>query len=381
MPFSRPTLTGLRNQAVQDVTTSGVPGLDGLLRNAVLRVLAWVMAGLAYSVYGYVDWVARMSVPFTAEDEYLAAWAALINVFQKDSTAATGAARWINNAPGTPLLVGAALTRQDGTPYTVTSDAVVAADGSVQVTIEAAVNGAATNCDPNTPINLDNPPPGINSGGLTVGYTEGGADQELQDAFRTRMLFKYAQPPQGGAQSDYIEWASEVPGITRAWAYGGWQGAGTVGVFIMLDQAQAANDGFPQGTDGVATDETRVVPIATGDQLTVANHIFPVQPVTALVFVVAPVPFPIDVTLTALFPNTPEIQASIIDSIGDMLLQISEPGGVVFPSQLYEAIQATPGVDHFTMSTPAAVVQAPGGALPVMGNLIAPPVPSARATL
>ena len=31
------------------------------------------------------------------------------------------------------------------------------------------------------------------------------------------MLFKYAQPPQGGAASDYIEWTLEVPGCTRAW--------------------------------------------------------------------------------------------------------------------------------------------------------------------
>ena len=69
MPFARPTLTALRNAAIQDITTSGIPGLDGLLRNAVLRVLAWCMSGLAYSVYGYLDWIARESVPFTATDE------------------------------------------------------------------------------------------------------------------------------------------------------------------------------------------------------------------------------------------------------------------------------------------------------------------------
>src|SRR5690349_6988912 len=85
MPFARPTLTALRNQSLQDITTSGVPGLDGLLRNAVLRVLAWVMAGLAYSEYGYLDWIARQSVPFTAADEFLEAWAALIGVYRKDA--------------------------------------------------------------------------------------------------------------------------------------------------------------------------------------------------------------------------------------------------------------------------------------------------------
>ena len=61
---------------VGDIGASGVPGLDGLLRNAVLRVLAMVMAGLAYGVYGFIDWISREAVPFTATDEYLEAWAA-----------------------------------------------------------------------------------------------------------------------------------------------------------------------------------------------------------------------------------------------------------------------------------------------------------------
>src|SRR5215831_18889519 len=116
MPFQRPTLTGLRNLAIQDITTSGVPGLDGLLRNAVLRVLGWCMAGLAYSVYGYVDWVARMGVPFTAEDEWLHAWAALVGIYPKAATAAVGQAQFAGTT-GRILPLGTALRRQDGVPY------------------------------------------------------------------------------------------------------------------------------------------------------------------------------------------------------------------------------------------------------------------------
>ena len=115
-PFSRPTLTALRNQAIEDITSSGVPGLDGLLRNAVLRVLAWCMSGLAYSVYGYIDWVARQSVPFTATDEFLYAWAALVGIYQKDSSPASGFAQFAGTA-GVFLPLGTALTRQDAVPY------------------------------------------------------------------------------------------------------------------------------------------------------------------------------------------------------------------------------------------------------------------------
>src|SRR3954471_13872386 len=132
MPFARPPLTTLRNQAVQDITTSGVPGLTGLLRKAVLRVLAWCMAGLAYSVYGYADWIARMGVPFTAEDEFLLAWAALVGIYPKPATAASGSAQFTGN----PTLItpsGPVLERQDETPYVTTADGTIDATGHATV--------------------------------------------------------------------------------------------------------------------------------------------------------------------------------------------------------------------------------------------------------
>jgi uncharacterized phage protein gp47/JayE len=340
-----------------------------LLRNAVLRVLAWCMAGLAYSVYGYADWIARMGVPFTAEDEFLAAWAALIGVYAKDATAARGHARFTGNAGSDiPLPLHTPLRRQDGVPYETTTESRVDAGGNVVVAIEALERGAHTNCDPDTPISIAQPVPGINSGGVTVGDTVGGADQEIQDELRSRMLARYRRPPQGGSEADYVQWALEVPGVTRAWVWGLGSGPGTVIVYPMLDIAQAAHGGFPQGTDGVSTHETRA-PSATGDQAVVADHIWAVQPVTALVYVVAAHPFPVDVTLLALDPDTEEIRAAIIASLEDMFLAVGEVGGLVYPSELYEAILATPGVGRFTMSEPALPVETPTDALPVMGVL------------
>lgn len=369
MPFARPTLTALRNAAIQDVTTSGVPGLDGLLRNAVLRVLAWVMSGLAYSVYGYIDWVSREAVPFTATDEFLEAWAALIGVYRKDSTPATGFAKFTGTT-GRTVTIGATLTRVDGTPYTVTSEGTADTFGDVTVGMVAAVNGAATDCDDGTPISLDPPIAGINSGGVTVGPTTGGSDQESQDELRTRMLFKYASPPQGGAASDYIEWTLEVPGVTRAWIEPQGQGPGSVVVYPMFDLVNADNGGFPLGTDGGATLETRLTP-ATGDQLAVADYIWPLRPVTALVYVAAPDPLPINVTLAALDPATVEIEAQITASLNDMFLAVGEVAGTIYPSQLYEAISLTPGVIHFVMTAPIAAVTASEGQLPVLGTLTA----------
>lgn len=372
MPFPRPSLTALRNTAIQDITTSGVPGLTGLLRNAVLRVLAWVMAGLAYSVYGYADWIARMGTPFTAADEYLYAWAGLIGIYPEPATAATGTASFSGNA-GVAMLNGTPLARQDGTTYQTTADAVTDASGIITVPIIATVVGAYTNCAAGTPIGISTPIAGINGNG-TTGIVTGGADAETNDALRTRMLFKYREPPQGGANADYIEWAREVPGCTRAWVVPWGYGPGSVVVFPMFDDTESAYGGFPQGTDGCASEESRG-PTATGDQLLVAEHIWPVQPVTSLVYVAAPQPFPVDVTLEALEPNTADMQSQIVAALNDAFLIIGEINGIVWPSDLYEAILAVPGIEHFTMSVPAEGFQAPPGTLPMLGTFTAPPFP------
>ena len=48
MPYARPTLTQLRQQAVQDVVNGGIPGVVALLRFSVLYVLCMVLGGLAW---------------------------------------------------------------------------------------------------------------------------------------------------------------------------------------------------------------------------------------------------------------------------------------------------------------------------------------------
>ena len=105
------------------------------------------------------------------------------------------------------------------------------------------------------------------------------------------MLESYGAPPHGGNSSDYVTWALEVPGVTRAWVPPVPLIPGAVTVFFMMDVSEAAHGGFPQGTNGVASLETRDI-AATGDQLAVANSIYPLRPVTPIVYAVAPTAAP-----------------------------------------------------------------------------------------
>ena len=364
MPFARPTLTELQQTAIQDITTSGVPGLTGLLRTAVLRVLAWCMAGLAYSVYGYADWIARMGVPFTAEDEFLYAWSALVGVYPKAATSATGTAVF-SGTKGRLLPNGTSLTRQDGTPYVTTADATIV-HGKLTVPIAATIQGAVTDDPGGTQISIATPITGINSAGVTELLT-GGADAETQDQLRTRMLIRYRSPPQGGDSEDYVEWALQVPGVTRAWCTGPALGPGTVSVFFMMD---GQGDGFPNGHNGVSPQETRPsMGVATGDQQIVADYIYPLQPVAAMVYCIAPSPPSIDVTLEDLSPNDDATQDAIVQALSDMMLVEGSPGCTLYPSQFYEAILAVPGINRFNMTDPSEPVELVQGYLPVMGAL------------
>lgn len=367
MPFLRPTLTQLRTQALQDVQASPL-GISGLLRFSAFKVLSWVQAGLAHLHYGYLDWIARQAVPFTCTDEFLEGWAALVGITREAAAAAAGSATFAGTA-GALVPSGTALRRGDGAGYVTTSDLTLGSAGAGVAPILAQAPGALGNMDAGTPLALAAPIPGVRGAVTASGPATGGADMEADAALRTRMLYRYREPPQGGAAPDYVEWAEAVPGVTRAWCRPNGAGAGTVVVYAMLDEAEAAHGGFPQGTDGVAAAETRDAP-ATGDQLTIADAIYPLRPVTALVYVCAPVAWPVNVTIANLAISSAAIQALISQALAQVLLQLGDPeGGALYQSDLEAAIEAVPGVQRFTLAAPVGPLLPPVGSLPVLGTV------------
>jgi uncharacterized phage protein gp47/JayE len=231
--------------------------------------------------------------------------------------------------------------------------------------------GAAGNNLAGVSFALAAPIDGIQANGTATTPFTGGADVEGNEEFRMRVLAAYQQPASGGNEADYIRWALAVPGVTRAWVARNGFGTGTVVVYIMLDDANAAEEGFPQGTDGVAADEPRGV-AATGDQLTVADAIYPQQPVTALVYVVSPLADEIDFTITGLTHASTATRAQIAAAISDVFFRSGTPGGTIALSDINSAIGAISGTSGFVITSPAANIQCGTGALPVLGNVTYP---------
>ncbi|HWK48343.1 MAG TPA: baseplate J/gp47 family protein, partial [Steroidobacter sp.] len=179
MPFQRKTLSILISEVAADIN-SALQGADATLRHTVLKVVGKVQAGMSNLQMGYLDWIAKQSVPFTAEDEYLEGWAALKKVYRKAATPAQLTAAFAG-VTGTVLNVGTQVVRSDGAAYMTGATATVDGTGLLSVTIVATVAGAAGNADPGTTVALGAAVSGLQSSGTITGTVASGSDIEDND--------------------------------------------------------------------------------------------------------------------------------------------------------------------------------------------------------
>ncbi|WP_154914366.1 baseplate J/gp47 family protein, partial [Pseudomonas fluorescens] len=324
--------------------TSGLPTADGLLRFSNLQITGKAVAGLAHLNYGYLDWIAKQGVPYTASGEYLEAWAAMKKVYRKTATAALGEVTFRGTA-GVIVNNGTQIVRSDSVTFTVLQTATVTPGGTLIVHVQADTTGEASNTPVGSLMTLGAAIDGVQSSGAVSAAITGGADQENDESLFNRMLDAYQSTPNGGSQSDYPTWAKDVPGVTRAWCAPNGFGTGSVVVYIMIDDANAEQGGFPQGTDGISAKDNRVTSgnLAAGNQLIVANSMFDQQPVTAMVYVCSPIAAPVNFTITGLSAASTATRAAIATAIAQVFFEQGAPladGSFIGLSDIDSAIAA-----------------------------------------
>lgn len=385
MPFSRPTLSELRNQVLADINAT-LDGANALLRKAVLRVLGVAQAGLAHLHFGYIDWISKQAVPWTATDEYLAGWGAMKNVFRKDAVAAVLRAQFAGN-PGIVISAGVEVKRPDGIAYAVDATQEIGSDGKAVVVLRAAVAGADGNCPSGTPVTLSSTITGVQSTGTILAAVSTGVDMESQDAYSERVIAAYQETPHGGKEGDYVGWALAVAGVSRAWCSPNGMGAGTVVVRFMMDTSQTQHGGFPQGSNGVSQhdmgpDGLPRAAVATGDQLMLADALIGQQPVTALVFACAPVNNSLQFKLSGLSGASSATRNAIVAALADVLFRTGDArGGTINRNDIEGAINSVSGASGWLLVEIAGTVDGtvtvyPGnvtneiGQLPTLGGVI-----------
>lgn len=349
MPFQRPTLTALIERILADLS-SRMLGTDGaVLRRSVLGVLGRAEAGASHELHGHLDWIADQVIIDTAEAEYLERWANVWGVRRKAAEFAIGSVTF-TGFDGAVIPSGTLLQRQDGLQVATTAEVTIPAGGTVVVDVQAQTAGATGNTAAGVSLTLLQPIAGVqNSAPIAGDGLSNGSDTEDDDGLRTRLLARIQAPPSGGSAADYVQWALEVPGVTRAWCSPQEMGAGTVTVRFVRD------------------DDTSIIP-DTAEVDAVYDHIEALRPVTAELFVVAPIAKAIDMTI-ALKPNSAEVQGAVLAELADLLRREAEPGGTILLSHMREAVSIAPGETDHAITVPTADFACDNGEIAVLGTI------------
>ena len=112
--------------------------------------------------------------------------------------------------------------------------------------------------------------------------------------------------------------------------------------------------------------------VATGDQLAVADSISTVQPVTALVYAMAPVAQPQNLTLSGLSGASDATKAAISLAINAVFLEYGQVTGgesIVDLSDIEDAINAVPNTKGFVITSPTGNIVVSAGSLPTLGTV------------
>ena len=354
MAFNRPTLTEIIARVLADLS-SRILGVDGaVLRNSVLGILGRALAGAAHELYGRLGYLARQIIIDTADAEYLERWASVWGLRRKAADFAVGSVTF-TGTNGTVIPSGTRTRRQDGAVFETTAEAAIVIT-SATVAVRAIEAGAGSNTDAAVAVQLLQPVAGIQSTAVVAaGGITAGADQESDDSLRARLLDRIRQPPHGGAAFDYTKWALEVPGVTRAWVSPLEMGPGTVTVRFV-------RDGDPSN-----------IPDA-GEVAAVLAYIEERRPVTAEVYVVAPIAAPLNFDIQ-ISPDTAAIRAAIQAELEDLLAREAEPGGTILISRIREAISIAPGEFDNVLVAPVANVTHAAGEIAVPGSFTFSAIP------
>lgn len=324
--YARPTLEQLRARVIGDI--SGRTDGSAYIRAASERVLAMTQAGVGHGLHGHLEWNVEQISPVTCDIDGLVRWGAVLKNSEGEPlsrNAATAATRYATfTGTGTTALPSTtALVDASGAGWTVTTGGNISG-GTVEVLCTADDAGAAGNLDTGATLSLVSPISGIDTDG-TVAATEAtdGSDIEDPEDYRERILDNLRDPPSGGGPGDYVKWAKEVAGVTRAWEFGNRNGIGTVSLAF-------ARDGDPS-------------PIpSSGEIAAVQAYVDARKPLDMFAFyATAPIEKAVNLTI-ALVPDTAEVRAAVEAELAelfkDTVIETALP-----QSQIDEAISTAEG--------------------------------------
>lgn len=225
------------------------------------------------------------------------------------------------------------LVSADGVIFEVQEDAMIGADGEVEVLVESQSEGSVGNVGANTIVNFPVSVAGLNSV-TNIKAASNGYDDETDNELRARYYRHIRIPATSGNIHHYLSWAREVVGVGDAKVIPLWDGDNTVKV-IIID-----NNQLPADEDLVEKVQNYIDPGITGKGEGEA-------PIGAFCTVVSATSKLINVNfnLSKDVTNTlEEIEEFIKESISNYLKEIAFTGKVISYAKIGSAILDSKGV-------------------------------------
>lgn len=331
-------------------------GADAFLCNSNLNVISKVLAGMAHSLYGNLDFLADQVNPKTACGEFLENWSKLFGVTRNPARAANGNVT-ATGIEGAVIPSGTPLSRPDGTQYTTTEEVVIGNSGDVSISIQAVVTGPDSNYSGGAVMQFDTAITQVDTD-LTVELSgiSGGVDIETDEALRNRLCNRVANPPVCGNKATYEALALDFPGVTRAFVTANEFGAGIISIRFLMEDLYPDNFGIPTLQD-IQNLQSAIDNTESCKPLGVCVKVFGIDPC------------PVDINISGIVPNCQQITDEIRAEITDAFRRRSVPGQEFKLNWITQAIGNVAGINDYTLTLPTADIQPNNQCLIIPNNI------------
>lgn len=235
-----PTRAQLKAQILADLEASDTT--SALLPVAVWDVLAGALAGAQYLLNVLGLWLYKQIFTISMDDDALTARGAEFGLIQgvatewKGTTTATG-------VDGT-IIASGKLCTYNGLAYEVETTAEITG-GSIAVALKSLGIGDTQNRNNGDLLSWSTPQTGLDAISTVASTTQEAQDAETKASFRSEILARQRNKPQGGAIPDFNQWAKEVPGIGENFTFR--PAPGFVNVLPLTDEVDPV-DRIPSPT-------------------------------------------------------------------------------------------------------------------------------------
>ena len=302
-----PTTEEIEDRIISDIESS-IGQATPLLAKAFNRIIAKALAGVFTILYKFGQWVLKQVFTITQDDDSLELKGDQYDIARKVATAAELTVG-LTGDNGTIILAGKQFRGDlNGLLYSLQTTAEIAA-GVASVNVLCLTSGEAGNLVNGSTLTILQPIIGLDNQATVSATVTEAEDQESIEDYRARISEREKTPPQGGSLVDYVLWAKEVPGITRAFAWGNREVAainpGYVSVYPLNDDESSR---IPSSAKLTEVQEYIDDPARAPMQVVVIS----VPAMTEKV---------IDIDVTALDPNTAAIRNAFAENVEEYLLE------------------------------------------------------------